>query len=296
MPKNRARLTVGALHQSGLLMVWAGILILAFAGYQVWFTDLVQQHSQSQLASRVNTFIPVDTTLPSGPPIPAATSARTPTTGNWLGTISGPTIDLSQVILQGTDLDQLRLGPGHYPSTPLPGEAGNVAIAGHRTTWGHPFRHLDQLRIGDPLVVTTVQGRFLYRVTRTFVVLPTDTSVIAPSSRNELTLTTCNPPYSAATRLVIRAELTQSDRSSAPLHIPAASFVTTTVISLNGGHEGWWPIFFYGEILILIFAIGQRWWRHSARRPLVLVTLTAIAVPSVLGLFNGISWLLPAGY
>lgn len=296
MPKATSRLTVGALHQSGLLMVWAGILVLAFAGYQVWFTDLVQQHSQSQLATRVNTYIPVDGTLPTGPPVPAPTTNRTPPTGNWLGTISGPTIGLSQVILQGTDLDQLRLGPGHYPATPLPGEAGNVAIAGHRTTWGHPFRHLDQLRIGDPLVVTTVQGRFLYRVTKSFVVAPTNTSVIAPSSANELTLTTCNPPYSAATRLVIRAVLTHSDRRSTPLHIPASSFVTTKVISLNGGHEGWWPIVFYGEILLLAFGIGQRWWHRSANRPLVMLALTTLCVPCILGLFNGISWLLPAGY
>lgn len=296
MTNRRARLTVGVLHQGGLLMVWAGILVLAFAGYQVWFTDLVQQHSQSQLATRVNSFIPVDASLPTGPPATATTSTATPATGNWLGTISAPTIGLSQVILQGTGLDQLRLGPGHYPATPLPGEAGNVAIAGHRTTWGHPFRHLDQLHVGDPVIVTTVQGRFLYRVTRSFVVDPTDTSVIQPSTTNEITLTTCNPPYSAATRLVIRAVLTHSDLRSTPLHVPSSSFATTKVISLNGGHEGWWPVFFYGEILMLAFGIGQRWWHRSANRPLVLFTLTTLCVPCILGLFNGISWLLPAGY
>jgi sortase A len=292
-PQTRA---TGIVHLIGLVMVWSGLGILAFAGYQVWFTDLVQQHSQTQLAQRVAAVLPVTASLPSGPPVPETTHRGTVPVGNWLGTIAAPTIGLSQVILEGTGLDQLRLGPGHYPDTPLPGEAGNVAIAGHRTTWGHPFRYLDQLRPGDPIVLTTVTGRYLYRVSQLRVVNPSDTSVVAPSDVNELTLTTCNPPYSAATRLVVRALLAASDRSTVTTQRSATNYTTNTVVSLNGGHEGWWPIFLCGEILVLLFGLSRRWWARSAHRPVVVVVTVSVAVPALLGLFNGISWLLPAGY
>ena len=128
-----------------------------------------------------------------------------PALGAALGVITIPAIDLSMVVVEGTGDDQLRSGPGHYPGTPLPGEAGNSAIAGHRTTYLHPFYNLNDLVAGDPITIETVQGIFLYHVTSSLIVAPNDVSVIAATTTPTLTLTTCNPrlqrhPASGGTR------------------------------------------------------------------------------------------------
>ena len=133
-----------------------------------------------------------------------------PAAGQPIGTIQIPNIGLDQVVVEGVGTDQLEMGPGHYPGTPLPGERGNVAIAGHRTTYAHPFYDLDQVTPGRTIVLTTAQGIFVYTVDGQQVVQPTDVAVVGSSSRAELTLTTCNPRYSAATRLVVTATLTSS--------------------------------------------------------------------------------------
>ena len=113
------------------------------------------------------------------------------------------------------NVDDLRKGPGHYPPTQLPGHEGNSAIAGHRTTYGAPFGELDQLQPGDQIVLVTVQGKFKYEVTDQRVVDPSEISVLDPSpdparpghDLATLTLTTCNPKYSASQRLIVRAQL-----------------------------------------------------------------------------------------
>lgn len=115
-------------------------------------------------------------------------------------------------VVQGVTLADLKRGPGHYPGTAMPGEEGNFAVAGHRTTYGAPFYNLDQLRKGDEVVVTVRDGtQFTYRVRREQVVGPADTWVLAPDplerGNRTLTLTTCNPRFSNAERLIVFAEL-----------------------------------------------------------------------------------------
>ena len=115
-------------------------------------------------------------------------------------------------VVQGVSLSDLQRGPGHYPGTALPGGKGNFAVAGHRTTYGAPFFNLDQLRKGDEVIVTARTGkRFIYRVHRQQIVAPGDTWVITPDplkrGRRTLTLTTCNPRFSNAQRLIVFAEL-----------------------------------------------------------------------------------------
>ena len=109
--------------------------------------------------------------------------------------------------LAGTDAAQLREGPGHYPGTPLPGRHGTVAVAGHRTTYLAPFRHLDALESGDEIEVTMPYGRFSYRVDRTRIVAPTALWVTRPVGHDQIVLTACNPLYSAAQRIVVFARL-----------------------------------------------------------------------------------------
>jgi sortase A len=136
--------------------------------------------------------------------------ARTVEPGDALGRLRIPRIGLSIVMVAGTDAAQLREGPGHYPATPLPGRHGTVAVAGHRTTYLAPFRHVDALKPGDAVEVTMPYGRFTYRVDRTRIVPPTALWVTRPVGHDQIVLTACNPLYSAAQRIVVFARLTSA--------------------------------------------------------------------------------------
>jgi sortase A len=127
--------------------------------------------------------------------------------GDPLGRIRVPSIGLSSVMVAGTDTSSLRKGPGHYPGTPLPGTHGTVAIAGHRTTYGAPFRHLDELGRGDRVELRMPYGTFLYSVERRRIVAPTAVWVTRRTSYDRLILSACHPLYSAAKRIVVFARL-----------------------------------------------------------------------------------------
>jgi sortase A len=127
--------------------------------------------------------------------------------GDAMGRIVMPRIGVSDVFVEGTGADDLRKGPGHYPGTPFPGEHGTVAIAGHRTTYGAPFRNIDQLEPGDRIELRMPYGRFNYRVERTRIVPPTETSVIDRVDHDRLVLSACHPLYSAAKRIIVFARL-----------------------------------------------------------------------------------------
>jgi sortase A len=119
------------------------------------------------------------------------------------------------VVVEGVATDDLQKGPGHFPGTALPGGVGNFVVSGHRTTYGHPFGRLDELKVGDPIVVEVADRYYTYRVTSRSVVQPTDLNVILPvpdrpgvrPTNRVLTFTTCNPKYSASTRLIVHAQL-----------------------------------------------------------------------------------------
>jgi sortase A len=132
--------------------------------------------------------------------------------GDSLTRLKIPSIDVDVVVVEGTDGTSLRAGAGHYSSTPLPCEQGNVGIAGHRTTYGRPFNHLDLVEVGDLIVLEVPIGTCTYRVTkRPFIVLPENIQVLAATDTPTLTLTTCHPKGSAKQRLIVQAELVSSD-------------------------------------------------------------------------------------
>jgi sortase A len=129
-------------------------------------------------------------------------------TGHALGRIRIKRMGIDFVIVQGTDPGDLREGPGHYPTTPLPGLRGTVAIAGHRTTYLAPFRDLDKVRHGDLIVVTMPYGRFTYRAERQLIVSPDAYDYVTATRRyDRLALTACHPLYSASRRIVVFARL-----------------------------------------------------------------------------------------
>jgi len=127
--------------------------------------------------------------------------------GDPLGRIRMRSIGVSSVVVAGTGASSLRLGPGHYPGTPLPGARGTVAIAGHRTTYGAPFRKLDRLGRGDRVELRMPYGTFVYRVERRRIVPPTATWVTRRARYDRLILSACHPLYSAAKRIVVFARL-----------------------------------------------------------------------------------------
>jgi sortase A len=205
----------------GRVVLVAGILVLLFIPYLLWGTGLMTARSQSALRTqfvidqhRSGSPSTKHLTAPkqgtTTPTLQVAPLIADPAPGSPVGIIVIQKIGLSMMVVEGTDELQLQAGPGHYPGTPLPGEAGNSAIAGHRTTYLAPFYNLDALGPGDNIVVTTVQGIFLYQVTGNQVVDPSDVAVVANTTTPQLTLTTCNPRYSASQRLVVHAVLVAS--------------------------------------------------------------------------------------
>ena len=130
--------------------------------------------------------------------------------GDVIARLEIPRIDQDLYVVAGVTLDDLKDGPGHYPDTPLPGQLGNAAIAGHRTTYGAPFFDVDQLVTGDDLIVTTITGgRFVYRVTGVEGGAASDYWVVTTRDPNvaELTLTSCHPKYTARDRIVVHSVL-----------------------------------------------------------------------------------------
>lgn len=132
--------------------------------------------------------------------------------GDALTRLKIPDLDVDVVVVEGTSASALRAGAGHYPATPLPGEEGNVAIAGHRTTYGRPFHDLDKLSSGDNIELTTPIGTHVYEVAvEPFVVDSHDWTPIANTpDKKTLTLTTCHPKGSAKQRLIVKATLVDS--------------------------------------------------------------------------------------
>jgi sortase A len=131
--------------------------------------------------------------------------------GHAIGRIKIDRIGLSIVIVQGTDTASLQKGPGHYTNTPIPGQPGTVAIAGHRTTYLAPFRHINDIEDGDEIRVEMPYAAFTYTVEKHEVVDPSDVGIIKPVGYDRLVLTACHPPYSAAQRWAVFAKLTRVD-------------------------------------------------------------------------------------
>ena len=160
-------------------------------------TNYVQDRLQSKLAIQLRS-----------PQSKVAYAAGHTAEGDALTRIVIPSIKVDTVVVEGTGASALRAGAGHYPNTPLPGEEGNAAIAGHRTTYGKPFANLDRLNPGDEIVLQTPIGQHVYRVIKPpFVVSNTDFTVISQTPGHTLTLTTCHPKGSARQRLVVRADM-----------------------------------------------------------------------------------------
>jgi len=225
-PRRGRDAVYGVVGVVGELLITLGVLLFAFLLWQLWWTDVVGNRAQAEIVRELP-FEPVPTATPgqSGPVVatprrdeppvmvePAhATTFATIQVPRWAGEPERP---ISQGTDRATVLDVL--GIGHYEGTAMPGGVGNFAVAGHRTTYARPFHRVEELQVGDPLVVrTTDEVWYVYRVTSTEVVMPSEVSVIAPvpgepgtePTERLITLTTCHPMFSARERFIVHGVL-----------------------------------------------------------------------------------------
>jgi sortase A len=301
----------------GRVLITLGLLLLLFVAYQLWGTGIYEARAQNDLeqqfkeslersgaaTSTTSTTSPTTTTEPDNPTVSTTLAPlAAPPEGDVVARISIPRIGVDKFVVEGVDVDDLRKGPGHYPTTQIPGHEGNSAIAGHRTTYGAPFGDLDQINPGDEITVVTVQGKFLYKVTEQKVVDPSEVSVLDPSldparpghQLATLTLTTCNPKYSASQRLIVHAELSPQQTPLPPARV-AGGEKTTTIGGLSGQSSSRVPTIIWGCITL---AIGALWWLLFHRHPRWTTWLIGV-VPFMIALFVCYTYLerlLPSNY
>ena len=310
-----------ALGAMGRTLISAGALLLLFVVYQLWGTGLHEARAQHSLS---NEFEQLLRTTTSTTTVPATTSTTTivettepaPTTtlevqpdevlaafrsGDAVARIRAPKIGLDKIVVEGVDVEDLRKGPGHYRSTPMPGQRGNAALAGHRTTYGAPFNRIDELDPDDEIFVSTPQGDFTYKVlpqtndngevSGHLIVSPNDVWVLDDMGDNRLTLTACHPKYSASQRIIVQAVLVvppvlTPKLVSKPSVAPAESVSRTTVdtvqaqtlpdepvvvpredldAGLGGDGSHRWPAFFWGVMVAVFMVAIGRSTRHFGR-------------------------------
>ena len=300
-----------------------GVIVIIFAAWQLWGTGLVQHQAQHQLASQFHateqgavasatsrtaatTSSPDSGSLPLLPP---DASAPGPAEGSAIARLQIPAIGLDQFVVQGTAEGDLSKGPGHYIGTPLPGHAGNVAIAGHRTTWGAPFNRLGDLALGNPIYLTTLAGRVLrYVVARPpTAVSPGDTAVLGNFGDDRLTLTTCNPEYSASQRLVVVArydplgvKATATSGHAQQVIDPQSPETPISTAAIRADAPSGWNLGHLPEILLailLLVALGlvnRRVYRRYGGFPGGFLVLGLIWAVGLYFLFQALSSFLPA--
>ena len=226
------------LRRIGWAMIALGVLLLAFLAYQLFATNLITNRAQTEARVLLDQRLdesratglsgnappqaddPLSQPIPSEPTVSGGLEVATEPRpvlytepgvqeGEPLGRILIPRIGLDYVLMEGVERQTLKVGPGHMPWTPVPGQPGNAVVSGHRTTYGAPFFDVDLLEPGDTIEVETATGRHVYAVRESIIVAPTDVWVTDPRPGAWLTLTTCTPRFSARQRLIIIAELVE---------------------------------------------------------------------------------------
>lgn len=317
---------IGALVGRGL--VAAGVLLLLFVGYQLWGTSLnaagaqkslhhrYEQLLQAQARSGATTATTAAPGTPAGGPgtpasptsdpatvdtpgKPAPAAGPAPKIGDPIGQIVIPKLHVNKTMVEGIGDSELHRGPGHYPSTPLPGQKGNAAVAGHRSTYGAPFADVDKLRPGDEITVRTLQGTFRYQVMRDpLIVAPNATEVLDDFGDNRLTLTACHPKYSAAKRIIIQAKLVgdpvpplagQTQGHTFRMHLDIGWAPYLPIVEWGLLCAAIWAVTWAASYLLRRRGIGwKRWAPYVAGVPLFLLALWV--------LFGNISTLLPSNF
>ena len=265
----------------GRTMIVAGLLLLSFVAYQLWGTGIVEGRSQTAIAKQFVKPQPIQ-----------------PQLGGLVGRITIPSIGVSKYVVAGVRLKDLERGPGLFPGSPMPGQKGNVAIAGHRTTFGAPFSRIDELRGNERIILESKDGTFTYIVNgEPKIVLATDTAVAKTTNPDSATVTlvSCYPKWTSTKRIVVVATL-----DSTVLPLPATPLVTSEPIDQQS-IAGWfhdptaWPtVLFFGLALIVIRIVAGLMTRRGRRKIFVYPIAFGIFIPTLFLFFGGLARLLPA--
>jgi sortase A len=211
--KPRRRVSVAGVV--GELLITTGVFVLLFLGWQLWFNDLVVDNQlREQSLHQSSTWQGNASTAEHGTPTEPPVLDKPAATGDVFGLMIIPRFgaDYYKPIAEGTGTTQvLNKGEiGHYPTSSMPGAVGNFAVAAHRTSYGKPFNGLGNLRVGDHIFIETQDGWYQYSFRNLEYVRPTGVGVIAPVPQNDgaspgdriMTMTSCNPMFSAAERII----------------------------------------------------------------------------------------------
>jgi sortase A len=186
---------------AGVSLILAGLLTVAGIYGYIYYTNRRAHSAQQALFRQWD-----ERAAPSG--------STDFSVGDGIARIMASRIGLDAIVVELSGLDDsenLKRGPGHIPGTAYPGQPGNMVVSGHRTTYGAPFRHIEQLQSGDEIMVMTGDNLYTYTVYDQRIVAPTDLTVLEQGGEPKLTLTACHPWYSAAQRIVVIARLTSSE-------------------------------------------------------------------------------------
>jgi sortase A len=312
----------------GRTLISAGVLLLLFVVYQLWGTGVrtgaAQDVLRDDFQNRKAELTAPGPSDPGGPGQPStAAPAPAPQPGQPIGVIRIPRIGVEFTVVEGVDLANLTRGPGHFPSTPLPGQAGNSAIAGHRVTHAAPFNRIDELSPGDRIEVETFQGHFTYEVVPGGnvdprsprghrIITPYQTEILDQvPGQNTLTLMACHPKYDLKERIVVVGRLLQPPapdtpkaprtEPGAPLPSEAAAAAADESVLVGGDSTATAPAIGWTLVAALVWlgawVLARPWphWNQPQRWAVFAAGAVLFALPLYLA-FEGINDLLPAGY
>lgn len=270
-----------ALDITGRSLIAAGLLLLSFVAYQLWGTSISESRSQSSMESSFRSQAP-----------------GIPVYGGTVGKMTIPSIDVDKWIVAGIDMDSLKRGPGLFPGSPLPGQFGNVAIAGHRTTYGAPFGRIDEIRKGDEISIATKTVVYTYIVDGPpRIVGKYDVSVIKSSDKSKahLTLVSCHPKWTSYKRIIVTATLSSTTTPEAPTYFTTAGAAPVALA------EGWfhdssaWPVVIaLAWLLVAIVVIARVAIRRSMKKVIVWPAAGILFVVALFFFFENLTRLLPA--
>ena len=293
--KRKQRLNTG-LDLIGKTLISAGLLLLLFVAYQLWGTGLAESQAQNKLKSQFIASTSVATPATDAPT--TTTLPPPPKKGDVVAQITIDKINVEKFVIAGVGYKELEKGPGLFASSPLPGQLGNVSIAGHRTTFGAPFGRVNELAKGDRIVMTTSRGEFVYRVSEApTIVQASDVDVIrtVDPSRAILTLVTCHPKWTSENRMIISAELEPTVVPQSPTVFVADDKEPEAVLT-----EGWfhdpsaWPMVILFALLLIAIAGIARWWAGKKWRAVIVYPVAAVVfLPTLFVFFGYLTRLLP---
>jgi sortase A len=263
-----------------VLTAGLGLLVVGFFAYLFGFTSVEQFHSQHALQEQLN-----------GPAGLAALLGKTPPEGQAVAIAQIPSLGLRQVVVEGTNSEDLENGPGLLIGCAPPGTAGTVVMAGRRSTFGAPFGHLSALSKGDQIILTGALGKFTYVVTRSEIVRPGSPLPASPTTAARLTLVTSTPGLEATSLLVVTADLVGKPVASVPLTaaaVPPASF------GLSGDGAAMTPAILWGEGLLAVLLGAWYLIRRTRRTWLVYGLTVPVVIALALLCFANVAALLPA--